>query len=181
MIQCSIADRRRGEEALRVQTELFATELERRIAERTAQLKKANKELEIFAYSVSHNLRSTLRSLDGFSHIQLEDHGAVLDGEGKRVCAVIRIVWNKFPSNTVKLFGVFQRLHRAKEFEGRGSGLAVVRRIVRRHGGRVWAEGKPGEGATFHFSLPVTSQRKCAVRYKVLEPDSPPAMRIRLK
>jgi light-regulated signal transduction histidine kinase (bacteriophytochrome) len=237
------------------------SELEQRIADRTVQLTAANQELEAFSYSVSHDLRAPLRSLDGFSKALLEDYAGQLDEQGKQYLTriqeasrrmgqlindlldlsrvtradftrqrvdlsalansitaelkaqspsrqvefeikadmivhgdenLIKIVlenllnnackftsrreqaliqvgrveqdgqWNYFVRDNGagfdmtyanKLFAAFQRLHSEKEFPGTGIGLATVQRIIRRHGGRVWAEGVVDQGATFYFTI----------------------------
>lgn len=237
-----------------------AEELEQRVAERTAALEAANKELESFSYSVSHDLRAPLRAVDGYAQMLAEDYGERMDDEGRRLLGVVRAsagqmgrliddllkfsqvgrralarapvdmralagevvaelspawpktrvelgalpalagdrallrhVWSNLIGNALKysaqkegarvqisgrvegaeniytvrdngagfdmryyekLFNVFQRLHREDEFEGTGVGLAIVQRVVVRHGGRAWGEGVPGEGASFHFALP---------------------------
>jgi PAS domain S-box-containing protein len=239
-------------------------DLERRVKQRTGQLEAANKELEAFTYTVSHDLRAPLRAIDGFSRIVLQEHGEAMPAEAREylqdvrantqqmgqlvddllafsrlgrqainkqrveaaevvqrcleeLCgqqagrqveiitgelapcwgdvSLLKQVWMNLLSNALKytarrevalieigsqpgdaseeqvyfvkdngvgfdmryaqkLFGVFQRFHRAEDYEGTGVGLAIVQRIVHRHGGRVWAEAEPDKGAIFRFALP---------------------------
>lgn len=235
--------------------------LEQRVRDRTAELQAVNRELESFSYSVSHDLRAPLRSIDGFSELLIAQYGDQIDQNAKRYlqrvranaqhmatlidqllelarvaraelhrqpidlssiargiahalsgqsperlvewriaehlpvqadAQLLRIVLENLLGNAWKftagrspaliefgeedsedgrryfvrdngagfdmayagkLFGAFQRLHRPEEFSGTGVGLASVKRIVTMHGGQVWAEGEPGVGACFRFTL----------------------------
>jgi len=257
-LNTEIAERRRAELEVK---ELNAS-LELRVAERTSELQSTIRDLQTFSYSISHDLRTPLRSINSFASVLLEDYSGELDDEGKRLVnaivqrtvtmgaliddllsfsrisrqqlslqsidmtglarelveklsgdgataavtfqvaelppargdrSMIAQVLENLLANAIKfsrktehptvelgssagegeqiyfvkdngigfdmkyvdaIFGVFQRLHSSEDFEGTGVGLAIVEQIITKHGGKVWAEGRPGEGATFYFSLP---------------------------
>lgn len=236
--------------------------LEKMVEHRTAELRVAMKELEAFSYSVSHDLRAPLRSIDGFSQVLADEYGNLLDTQGrdflgrirsnvqrmdtliddllklsrvtrkevtkqpvnlsllvtdsvkkqqeqqpqrsieikiaenvfangdpdllsiaidnlisnawkytgKTECPVVEFGADKEGKESIyyikdngagfdmqyaeKLFNAFQRLHSSDEFEGTGIGLAIVNRIINRHGGKIWADAQPDNGAVFYFSLP---------------------------
>jgi light-regulated signal transduction histidine kinase (bacteriophytochrome) len=113
----------------------------------------------VFAFGDPHLLRAVLENLLGnaWKFTGKRERARIEFGqrhEGDETANFIRDNGAGFDmAHAAKLFGVFQRLHGAEEFQGTGIGLATVQRIVRRHGGRVWAEGAVGEGATFYFAL----------------------------
>jgi light-regulated signal transduction histidine kinase (bacteriophytochrome) len=167
VVVVEITERKHAEEALRQ----LKDELEIRVQERTAELTAANKELEAFGYSVSHDLRAPLRHIDSYFGMLQKHVGSSLDEKSqkhlqiimaasKRMGQIICFVRDNGAGFEMrfadKLFGVFQRLHTTQEFEGTGIGLASVRRVIQRHGGHTWAEGELEKGATFYFSLPAS-------------------------
>jgi two-component system sensor kinase len=119
---------------------------------RIGALPPARGERALLRQVVSNLLQNAVKFTRGRDNARIEVGSRL---EGKHTVYYVKDNGAGFdPRYVDKLFGVFQRLHRAEDFEGTGVGLAIVKRIVQRHGGRVWAEGKVDGGATFYFTLP---------------------------
>ena len=107
--------------------------------------------------ALGHLLSNAVKFTGGRTNARIEILPVVGDGEAG---LAVRDNGAGFdPAQGERLFGLFQRLHRPDEFEGSGLGLALVRRVVEKHGGRVWAEGEPGAGATFYLTLGVAASQ----------------------
>src|SRR5439155_1622705 len=148
-----------------------AEELEQRVQERTRELEAANRELEAFTYTVSQDLavpevpaereglREALANLLSNAVKFTPDHGGAIsvrssrDGDSIVITVADRGIGFDMKYHD-RIFGMFERLHRQEEYPGTGVGLAIVRRVAERHGGRAWAESEPGKGSLFHLALP---------------------------